>query len=112
MGRAEGLRQWSPDDGLRSPYTRIYFLATTEPQPWPCYFCNEPVSFAPECEGVRGPHLHHINHDHGDDRPSNLAWCHPRCHSDYHTWVTEHLRLAEDREMVREYLERQKVAEK
>ncbi len=57
-----------------------------------CYFCEHSLvesDFAKHGESV-GPKMdvqitvHHVNHDHDDQRHSNKALCHTRCHRSYH----------------------------
>lgn len=42
-----------------------------------CHFCGDPID-------PRGLHRHHLNHDHGDNRPENVVDSHPSCHLSYH----------------------------
>jgi hypothetical protein len=42
-----------------------------------CHFCRDPID-------PRGLHRHHLNHDHGDNRPENVVDAHPSCHLRYH----------------------------
>ena len=49
--------------------------------PWPCHFCEKPCN---------AENVHHLNHDHEDNRFENLAPCHKRCHLRHHK--TGHLR--------------------
>lgn len=64
----------------------LLFLANSEPQPWPCYFCGEDIFFE---VGVarrrsRGLAIHHVDGDHGNDALVNLAPAHSGCHSTFH----------------------------
>jgi len=45
-----------------------------------CYFCHDEID-------PRGLHRHHLNHDHGDNRPENIVDAHPSCHLRYHSRV-------------------------
>jgi hypothetical protein len=65
-----------------------------------CFFCRKPVLLAVEnChvvgEGGGSPInrdivIHHINHDHFDDRPINMTLAHKSCHSRYHARCNFH----------------------
>ena len=63
--------------GKRVNYTLI-FVAHNGPGPWPCYFCAEPVAL----ESVFT--VHHLDHDHDNHDPPNLAAAHPGCHIGHH----------------------------
>ena len=44
--------------------------------PWPCYLCDDPIR--------EKPHVHHIDGNHGNDNPENLAAVHLLCHNRHH----------------------------
>lgn len=61
-----------------------------------CFFCREPLlagdNFYEHGAGEGSPidvplTEHHINGKHEDNRKSNRAWAHRRCHKAYHLWL-------------------------
>ena len=72
-------------------YVRI-FLDTYGPFPHPCHWCQEVI---PEYGGVFADAaiIHHLDHDHYNNVPGNLAPGHRRCHVAHHgSEITEDLR--------------------
>lgn len=63
-------------------YVRI-FLDTHGPFPHPCNFCGGVI---PAYGGRSGESavIHHLDHDHLNDDPVNLAAAHRRCHAEHH----------------------------
>jgi hypothetical protein len=53
---------------------REVFFAANGFGPWLCQECGEVIEYM-ELE------IHHVNGDHGDNRPLNLSAMHERCHS-------------------------------
>lgn len=53
---------------------RELFFAYNGVGPWPCFFCNLLVSFDDVV-------VHHRDHNHGNNEPSNLTPAHGSCHS-------------------------------
>ena len=69
-------------------YHRIFFAANGF-GPYTCFHCGQPVYFD---EVI----IHHLDHDHWNDDPDNLAAAHPPCHISHHhngKAVTAHARL-------------------
>lgn len=58
-------------------------IETYGPLPQPCYWCWEPVEFFTTRDPWGGV-VHHLDHDHGNNDPDNLAFAHVACHSAYH----------------------------
>lgn len=53
--------------------------------PWPCYFCGELVQPWEEDQDTKTREcVHHIDGDHSNDSPKNLAAAHWSCHSSFH----------------------------
>jgi hypothetical protein len=64
---------------------RRAFREANGPGPWPCCFCGEPVVDAKgEAFNARTFVVHHIDHDHANDAPDNLAATHNECHARHH----------------------------
>ena len=64
-------------------YASVFFLHNG-PWPQPCYFCGEIItSSGPRVKG-KTPIIHHIDGDHSNHDPANLAATHPGCHSAHH----------------------------
>lgn len=63
-------------------YVRI-FLDTYGPFPHTCHWCEEII---PEYGGVFADAaiIHHLDHDHDNNDPANLAPGHRRCHVEHH----------------------------
>jgi hypothetical protein len=51
-----------------------------------CFFCSKSLLIADLLKIT----VHHINGNHEDDRPENLALSHDRCHRGYHAKVILH----------------------
>lgn len=49
-----------------------------------CYFCKKPLVTA----DIFKMTIHHINGDHEDNSPENLALSHERCHRSFHAKKT------------------------
>lgn len=62
-------------------YRRV-FVAAHGPLPHPCHFCGDPVTRW----GQRSwdGNIHHVDGDHTNNDPANLAAAHPLCHISYH----------------------------
>lgn len=60
-------------------YVAIFWTANG-PGPWPCHFCNHPVTRLGKPDGV----VHHLDHDHENQDLDNLAAAHWRCHASHH----------------------------
>lgn len=56
-----------------------------------CFFCDKKI--------VGKYHIHHKDHDHSNNDPSNRVTAHPGCHSSYHNSLREW--SEESREKVR-----------
>ena len=95
-----GIRQfWSEQSvkGKTAPSVEVstsmahkfIFLAYNGPGPYSCSFCDESVR-PPWVPGNKGEALqvHHLNHDHNDNDPANLAAAHGKCHASYHFKLT------------------------
>lgn len=54
--------------------------------PWPCFFCDDDVTHLGDCGSEDGL-VHHINHDHDDNRRENMTAAHHGCHTAYHNSV-------------------------
>lgn len=67
----------------RKLYAELYFAEYGSAGPWDCHFCEDPILI----RGRVGDSLviHHLNHDHYDDRLENLAGAHRKCHNKMHT---------------------------
>ena len=57
---------------------REVFLAHYGPGPWQCFKCWGLVYFDAKFD------VHHLDHDHDNNDPTNLAASHPHCHRSYH----------------------------
>jgi len=65
----------------------LVFAAMSPPQPWSCHFCGGPVWFTLDRKDYKyrdTPVLHHKDHDHGNNDPSNWVWSHFGCHTSHH----------------------------
>jgi DNA-directed RNA polymerase sigma subunit (sigma70/sigma32) len=47
------------------------------PGPWPCFECDGPVTYEELL-------VHHLDHDHDNNDPTNLAASHKPCHITHH----------------------------
>jgi hypothetical protein len=72
---ADGLAE-----GKKRGAYRLIFVAHTGPGPYACYFCSYDVN-------LDELFVHHVNHDHFDDRLENLVATHGSCHMTYHTTI-------------------------
>lgn len=57
------------------PLHRQIFMGTRPGSPWSCYFCGGEIDEL---------HVHHKDHDHGNNAPDNLAATHGDCHAHHH----------------------------
>lgn len=57
------------------PLHRQIFMDTHPGSPWNCHFCGGEIDEL---------HVHHIDHDHGNNEPDNLAPTHGDCHAHHH----------------------------
>jgi hypothetical protein len=61
----------------RNPHILV-FVAHNGPGPYPCVFCERSVDMVTEL------HVHHLDHNHDNNDPDNLAATHTGCHTSYH----------------------------
>ena len=61
---------------VRLGYREIFF-GTFGLGPWTCHGCGEEVR-------VEKLNIHHLDHDHSNDDPTNLVAMHSRCHAKHH----------------------------
>jgi len=80
---------------MRRRYQHTKWLVETLIRQRRCHFCDQPLWhpewFKTKAHAVT---IHHLNHDHDDDRPENHAWAHSRCHKQYHAKDILHRRAA------------------
>jgi NUMOD3 motif len=62
-------------------YRKIFVKHNGE-GPYTCFFCGDEITC--EAKGRLRLTIHHKNHNHDDDRKSNLKPAHLACHSRYH----------------------------
>lgn len=65
----------------------LIFLANSDRQPWPCYFCGDDVFYVLGPAGQtarRGLVVHHVNHEETDHAIENLVPAHRTCHASHH----------------------------
>lgn len=74
---------------------RRLFMAQNDTGPWACYFCPELVV---EYGGIGGRNLvvHHLDGDHANNDPANLASAHWDCHASHHARIGSVLRRRMD----------------
>lgn len=65
------------------PRVKLIFIVANGLGPWPCYFCPELVYYDEEDNKLKF-NVHHIDHNHDNDDPANLAASHHSCHGKYH----------------------------
>lgn len=54
-----------------------------------CFFCKKKLDSSQFYPSVSGQHIdpfmvHHKNHNHNDNRKSNLSFAHRSCHAEHH----------------------------
>lgn len=58
-----------------------YFVLVYEPK---CFFCLKNITTTDFTDYRDNVTLHHKNHNHNDDRPTNWTLAHRGCHRSYH----------------------------
>lgn len=83
MSTTDGTTRFEEFRAEQEGYRRV-FVAAHGPWPHSCFFCGEPVSGRTIPFDSAAAVVHHLDGDHSNDDPANLAAAHRRCHSAYH----------------------------